>query len=126
LTVNPATSAMSGDQFQCVVHFASGAVTSAPNAVLTVETPLTIATLAGQTGTIGNTASSDFAYPSGIALDSSGNLYIADYLNNAIRKVTPAGVVTTPYAGFNTPNGIAADGSNNLYVADTGANLFRK
>ena len=126
LTVNPATSAMSGDQFQCVVHFASGAVTSAPNAVLTVETPLTIATLAGQTGTTGNTASSDFAYPSGIALDSSGNLYIADYLNNAIRKVTPAGVVTTPYAGFNTPNGIAADGSNNLYVADTGANLIQK
>ena len=126
LTVNPATSAMSGDQLQCVVQFASGAVTSAPNAVLTVETPLTITTLAGQAGTTGTTASSDFAYPSGIALDGSGNLYIADYQNNAIRKVTPAGVVTTPYAGFNAPNGIAADGSNNLYVADTGANLIQK
>ncbi len=126
LTVNPATSAMSGDRFQCVVHFASSTVTSAPNAVLTVETPLTIATLAGQAGIIGSTASSDFDFPTGIALDTSGNLYIADFLNNAIRKVTPAGVVTTPYAGFDLPYGIAADGSNNLYVADTGANLIQK
>ncbi|MBV8414389.1 MAG: IPTL-CTERM sorting domain-containing protein [Verrucomicrobia bacterium] len=126
LTVNPATSAMSGDRFQCVVHFASSAVTSAPNAVLTVETPLTIATLAGQAGVTGNTATSDFHDPTGVALDTSGNLYIADWLNSAIRKVTPAGVVTTPYAGFKMPYGVAADGSNNLYVADQGANLIQK
>ncbi|MBV8329755.1 MAG: IPTL-CTERM sorting domain-containing protein [Verrucomicrobia bacterium] len=126
LTVNPVTSAMSGDRFQCIVHFASGAVTSAPNAVLTVETPLTIATLAGQAGVTGNTTTSDFNYPSGVALDSSGNIYIADFSNNAIRKVTPAGVVTAPYTQFNMPNGIAADASNNLYVANTGANLIQE
>jgi sugar lactone lactonase YvrE len=52
--------------------------------------------------------------------------------NNAIREVTPGGVVTTPYGrsfGFNTPNGIALDPSNNqnnLYVADTGNNDILK
>jgi uncharacterized protein (TIGR03437 family) len=65
--------------------------------------------------------------PSGIAVDSNGNWYIADTSNNRIRMVTPAGVIST-FAGtgaaaqLNAPSGIAIDASNNLYIADTGNN----
>jgi hypothetical protein len=75
-----------------------------------------------------------FNGPTGIAVDGSGNVYVADVYNYVVRKVTPAGVVTTAYgqpgvigsldgvgtgALFNSPVGIAIDGSNNLYVADS-------
>ena len=145
LTVTDASPAMSGDQFQCVITLGGNVVTSTPS-VLIVDTPLIISTLAGTAGTSGlqngSGTGATFAYPSGIALDSSSNLYIADYNNNEIREVTSGGVVSTPYGSltgasgstnaggnsalFNTPNGIAADSSNNLYVADTGNNLIRK
>ncbi len=77
----------------------------------------------------------------GIAADASGNLYVADTYNNTIRKITPAGVVTTlagtggsfgsadgtgAAARFDNPSGITADGSGNLYVADTYNNMIRK
>jgi kumamolisin len=141
LTINAVTTATSGDQFRCMVD----AVTSAPQSVLIVDTPLIISTLAGQVETTGSQdgtgTNAQFNYPSGIALDSSGNLYVADYSNNTIRVVTPAGVVTTPYglagvpgstnstgtsARFRTPNAIAVDGSGNFYVADSGNDTIRK
>jgi uncharacterized protein (TIGR03437 family) len=63
--------------------------------------------------------------PSGIAVDSNGNWYIADTSNNRIRMVTPMGVIST-FAGaaaqLNAPTGIAIDASNNLYIAETGNN----
>lgn len=77
-----------------------------------------------------------FAEPVGIAADSAGNVYVADMFNYAIRKVTPAGVVTTlagaagvegstdgigAAARFKSPNGIAADGAGNVYVTDAGS-----
>lgn len=102
-------------------------------------------TLAGSStyGYVNGTGSAaQFYNPFGIAVDSSGNVYVADTNNNAIRKVTPAGVVTTlagagPYlsgaangtgtaAQFNSPYGVAVDGSGNVYVADAGNNLIRK
>jgi sugar lactone lactonase YvrE len=55
-----------------------------------------------------------------VALDTAGNVYVADWGNKVIRKVTPAGVVTTLAAGFTSPWGVAVDTNGNVYVADTG------
>jgi kumamolisin len=147
LSISGVTSALSGNQYQCVVSYAGNVTATSAPSVLVVDSPLVVSTLAGKTGTTGlvnaTGTAAEFAYPSGIALDSSGNLYVADFNNNVIRKVTPAGVVTTPYgsltgaagsgngtgnsAQFNTPNSVAADNGNNfLYVADTGNNRIRK
>jgi sugar lactone lactonase YvrE len=106
----------------------------------------TVTTLAGSVGTFGsaNGAGTNalFNAPQGIAIDSSGNLYVADYLNNAIRKVTSAGVVTTIAgspgnfgsvngAGTNAlfwgPEGIVVCPTNDnlVFVADTGNSAIR-
>ena len=76
-----------------------------------------------------------FNYAMGIAFDPAGNLCIADMHNHTIRRLSPAGVVTTlagapmqsgsvdgvgRAARFNCPEGVAIDGAGNLYIADTG------
>lgn len=90
--------------------------------------------------TNGNGTLASFNAPEGIAIDASGNLYIADSENNLIRKINPAGDVTTlagngslgadngtaETASFGQPYSVALDASGNLYVADTYNNLIRK
>jgi trimeric autotransporter adhesin len=90
----------------------------------------------------GGQATSAQLTPNAIAIDSAGNLYIADTWNHRIRKVTPAGVITTVagngiignrrnddntnYEQLNLPSGVAVDSTGNLYIADTNDCRIRK
>lgn len=92
-------------------------------------------------GLVTTSPASGFNLPEGIASDAAGNIYVADNLNYAIRKVSPAGAVST-LAGligisgyqdgpglsslFYDPWGLAIDASNNVYVADSGNANIRK
>lgn len=94
----------------------------------------------GYTGDSGAATSAELDLPLGLALDSSGNLYIADSANNVVRKVsggiisTVAGDGTGGYSGDTgpatsaellSPGGVAVDSSGNIYIADTGNQVIR-
>lgn len=80
-----------------------------------------------------------FDDPQDVVIDNAGNLFVSDR-NNVIRKITPAGVVTTfagsgspifadgqgTQASFNHPEGMFIDSDNTIYVADAGNNCIRK
>src|SRR5260221_4145040 len=90
--------------------------------------------------TDGAANSASFTNPTGITIDASGNIYVADAGYSIIRKITPAGLVSTIagnamnglinatgiLASFSTPVGIASDGQGNLFIADRGNELIRK
>jgi sugar lactone lactonase YvrE len=102
----------------------------------------TLAGSAGQSGSSDGTGSAArFYHPTGVAVDSAGNVYVADYYNQEIREVTPSGVVTTlagsagqvgssdgigSAATFDYPWGVAVDSEGNVYVADAANNEIRK
>ncbi len=105
----------------------------------------TVSTLAGSAGDCGSSdgtgVAASFCYPADITVDKSGNLYVADTRNDTIRKITPAGIVSTlagtagtagssdgtgSAASFNYPGGITVVGDGTLYVADAGNNMVRK
>ncbi len=102
-----------------------------------------VGTFAGtgfQGATDGPAAMATFNQPSGIAIDPSGNIFVSDTYNNKIRKITPAGVVSTisgtgatgatngagNVATFNHPQGIVVDSAGDLLVSDQFNQLIRK
>ncbi len=88
----------------------------------------------------GDGPSAEFFHPFGITVDSLGNVYLADEGNNCIRKITPAGSVSTlagtgiagyqdgpgNLAMFNSPDGVLMDYKGNIFVADTYNDCIRK
>lgn len=143
-TLASAALADNGARFAVVVTNGSGSVTS-NIATLAVSPGVGIALLAGALGGPGNIdgtgTSARFDDPRGVAVDPAGNVYIADSADHVIRKMTPAGVVTT-FAGehgqaghadgagssarFNAPLGLCCDASGNVYVAEGGGQVIRR
>ena len=103
----------------------------------------TVTTLAGS-GEFGSTdgtgTAASFSSPFGVAVGADGTVYVADYGSNKIRKITPAGVVTTlagsgefgstdgtgTAASFSSPDGVAVGADGTLYVGDSGSRKIRK
>jgi sugar lactone lactonase YvrE len=122
---------------------------AAGNEVLRVAAGTGAVTLVAGTGTAGSSGDNGIAtsaqlnQPSGVLLDSAGNIYIADTGNNRIRKINAAGIITTivgisgaplftgdgglaTNASVNQPAGLAMDSAGDLFIADTGNNRIRK
>ena len=78
----------------------------------------------------GNGSAARFSFPTDVTVDSMGNIFVVDSGSSLIRKITPAGVVTTigniPEGFFYFPQGIAVDANGRLIVADSGNNRIAK
>ena len=115
--------------------------------IRSVDTSGTITTIAGDGtrgfgGDGGPASAAQLRFPSGVALDGAGNIYIADTDNHRIRRVDTSGTITTiagdgtfgfggdggpaSAARLNSPDGVAVDGAGNIYIADHGNNRIRR
>lgn len=148
----PATSAEL-DMPTCVTWIASGKIYIADyqnNRIRMVNTSGIITTIAGNgfgapssggySGDGGQATAAELYNPSVAALDTSGNLYISDYMNNRVRVIDTSGIITTlagngigNYSGDGgpataaelNPSGLTLDASGNIYIPDYGNNRIR-
>lgn len=129
-----------------VISDASGNlyVADSRNNTIRMVTPQGVVTTIAGSGSAafadGMGRAASFYQPSNLTLDAAGNLYVTDNSNRRIRKITPAGVVTTfagdgsagsndgpvASASFIAPSGVATDLAGNFYVTDIASNLVRK
>lgn len=119
----------------------------ANNVIRAISPALVVTTFAGSTNSFTDATGTNAAFsgPQGVAVDSSGNIYVADAGNNVIRKITAGGVVTTIAGGgsaggraqgfadgtgtnakFTFPSQVALDGAGNLYIADRANHAIRR
>jgi sugar lactone lactonase YvrE len=145
----PATAAQLNSPFGVAIDLVGNLYIADPNndRIRKVTAAGVINTVAGNgifgfSGDGGPATSARLGSPPGVAVDSEGNLYIADQFNHCIRKVTPAAVISTVVgngsAGFsgdggpatsaklNAPSGVAVDSAGNLYIADRGNYRVRR
>ena len=118
---------------------------TANNTIRKISPNGVVSTLAGLAGYPGSQdgigINARFRNPWGIAVDGMGNVFVADMSNDTVRKITPAGMVTTlagqagmngssdgfgNNARFKGPFAVAVDNADNVYVSDSGNNTIRK
>ncbi|QMW00872.1 NHL repeat-containing protein [Spirosoma foliorum] len=147
----PATSAFLGNPNSVIVDDSGNLYISEQSAgiIRKISTSGIITTVAGngrsdpfEAGDGGPATAASLIGPTGIALDAAGNLYIADFYNNRIRKVSTSGIITTvagdgnrnfngdggvaTRASLYNPTGVAVDAAGNIYIADQGNCRIRK
>ena len=97
---------------------------------------------AGHTGDGGQATAAEISNPNALAIDAAGDIFIADFIDNTVREVTPDGIITTvagtgtagstgdggqaTAAELNEPEGVAVDAAGDLFIADTGNNEIRE
>ncbi|MCW3123114.1 MAG: hypothetical protein JWQ38_2606 [Flavipsychrobacter sp.] len=121
-------------------------IADAANSNIRMVTPAgIISTFAGGGSTLGDggpATAAKLSLPSGLAFDGSGNLYVADEANHRMRKITPAGIITTvagdgtgalmgdggpaTAAQLNQPIAVVFDATNNMFISDNGNHRVRK
>jgi trimeric autotransporter adhesin len=83
--------------------------------------------IAGYSGDGGTATSAELDLPCGVAVDTAGNIYIADTYNSVIRKVTAStGIIYSVAGDLSYPDGVAVDSASNIYIADSGNNRVRE
>ncbi len=142
-----ATSTSIGSPQRATTDAAGNLYFSSANTVFKMDTQGNLTVVAGTSrpgfsGDTGAATNARLNNPQGIALDSAGNIYVADAGNNSVRMISPAGIITTvagnqtagyygdgfpaTSAALRVPSGVVLDSSGNLYIADSGNHAIRE